>query len=344
MKSCSDSRVRAMAAALAVTLSTMSVISVPRIALAEPSAADLASARDFMKEGKELRAKGDHEGALKRFLAAYAAVPTPITGLAVAEEQIALGQFVEARETLGTIGRMPAATIESDAGREARDTAASLLTDLVLRIPVLEVKISGAPAGQAITLTIDGQAVPPLSAEQGWRVNPGKHTVVASTAGKADQTKTIDAKERERSKVELVFPAGDVTGAKSTATSTQAPSAQPDAPSKGSPLATIGLVTGGVGVVLIGVGAIVGLSSKSAYSEAKDAHCGTGICDAEGKQLTDDARSRAGTATIVVGIGAALAVTGTVLWLTAPGPERETKTGINAVNVGVGSIGIGGRF
>ncbi len=334
---------RSLAAALCVTLLATSLTT--RAAHAEPTAADLASARDFMKEGKELRANGDHAGALKKFLAAYTAVPTPITGLAVAEEQIAVGQLVEARETLSAIERMPVAPNESEAGRQARDDAASKLTALVPRIPVIEVKITGVPAAQAVSLTIDGASVPPLSAEQGWRVNPGKRTVVASTAGTPDQTQTLEVKEGVRAKVVLTFPAATQT--KTTGADVPAPtSPTSSAPTegKGSPLRTIGLVTGGVGLVVIGIGGVLALSSKSAYSEAKAAHCSTGVCDAEGKVAIDDARSRAGTATIVMGVGAVVAVTGAVLWLTAPGGESGTKTGISSVNVGLGSVGIGGRF
>jgi hypothetical protein len=303
--------------------------SIPRVVLAEPSAAELASARDFMKEGRALRAKGDHEGALKKFLAAFAVVPTPITGLAVAEEQVSLGQLVEARETVGEIDRMPVTKNESDAGKKARADAAALLTDVVARIPVVAVHVSGAAN---VTLTIDGRAVPLPAAEQGFRVNPGAHAIVASAAGRPDQTAKVDVVERERRSIDLAFPTG-----------TDAPIAKSEPPKSSGSTKVIGLVTAGVGVVALGVGGVIAFSAKGAYTDARDAHCTGGVCDADGKRLTDDARTRANTATIVMGVGAVLAVGGAILWLTAPSAS-ESKTGITHVNVGLGSIGIGGSF
>jgi hypothetical protein len=317
--------------------------SAPRAAPSEPSAAELASARDFLREGRELRAQNDHEGALKKFLAAYAIVPTPVTGLPVAEEQIALGQLVEARVTLGAIGRMKPPPDESEVGRQARETASTLLANLVPRIPVLEVKVTGAVSGKQPTLTIDDRAVPALSAEQGLRVNPGAHTVVAKLAGKPDQTQTIEINENERRTIELVFPPGDTDATDESVPDASSPK-RDEAPSARGPLSTIGLVGAGAGLVTIGVGSLLALSAKSSYSEARDAHCDSDGCTIEGKQLTDDARSRARTSTVIVGIGAAIMAAGVVVWLTAPSGGSEPKTGITTLNVGLGSLAIGGRF
>ena len=177
------------------------------LAFAEPSAAYRASAKHWMREGKEFRAKSDHAGALKKFSAAYSVVPTLITGLAVAQVQVALRLLVEARDTLGEIQRMPPKATESADGKVARDEAAGLLTDVVARIPVVEVRVTGAPAGSVVTLTIDGRAVPASAAEDGWRVDPVSHSIVATTTGRPDQSSKLELKERDRKKIELVFPA-----------------------------------------------------------------------------------------------------------------------------------------
>jgi hypothetical protein len=318
-----------------------------------------------MHEGKDLRAKGDHAGALKKFSAAYSVVPTPITGLAVAQEQVALGLLVEARDTLGEVQRMPTKATESADGKAARDEAATLLSDVMARIPIVEVRVTGAPAGSGVTLTIDSRSVPASAAEEGWRVNPGRHTVVASLVGRPDQTSAIELKERDRKKVELVFPAvvstkpvdpvkpveppqpvtppaTKTTLAEAPKESTPAPT--PDTPSSGSSTKYIGIAALGTGVVAVGIGGVLGLAARSKYNSAKSDHCDSaGICDAEGKKLTDDARGLGTTGTIVFTVGAVIAVGGAVLWLTAP-DGGATKTGVTSVGVGIGSLTVGGRF
>jgi serine/threonine-protein kinase len=339
----SSSRPRRLALLLAATIA---IGSLPFAAqAASPSDADKAAAGDYMRDGKDLRAKNDHAGALKKFRAAYGLVPSPVTGVAVAQEEIALGLLVEARETLAAVERMPVSATETEFGKQAREDAAKLLADLLPRIPIVEIAVKGAPAGQAVTIAIDGKDVPLDAAETGWRVNPGTHAIVTKTPGRADKSTSVTVKERERRKVEVAFAATSATSAGGTAPELArkdaVPSLAADA-SSGDGTRIIGLVVGGTGLVAMGIGGIVGLSAKSSWSNAKTDHCGTGICDEEGKRLTDDAHSLGNKATIVVGIGAALAVGGVVLWLTAPSGEK--KPGVTHVGVGPGSISIGGRF
>jgi hypothetical protein len=330
----------------------------PPAALADgPSAADKASARDLMREGKELRGKNDHDGALRKFRAAYSLVASPVTALAVAQELIAVGKLVEARETLAEIGRMPVRATETEDGKKARDEAATSLGDLLPRIPVLEISIRGVPAGKEPTLVVDGQAVPVLAAAEGFRVNPGAHEVIAKVDGREPQTKQVAVKERERQKVDLVFPATakpvESAAVSTPATSTSAassgaaaratPTSPPDATasSRGS-LRTVGLVTLGTGVVAVGVGGIVGLSARSKYNDAKRLHCDATGCDPDGLSQTNSARRLGNAGSVVFGVGAALAVGGAVIWLTSP--SAQTRTGITSVSVGAGSLTIGGRF
>lgn len=328
MSRCSDVRAVSLACCFALAATF-----VPRGVFAEPTAAELASARDFMKEGKALRAKGDHEGALKKFRAAYAVVPTPITGLAVAEEHVALGQLVEAREVLSEIDRMEVTKNESDIGKKARSDAAALLADLLTRIPAVEVRVTGA---SDVTVSIDDRPVPIAAAAEGFRVNPGAHTIVARASGKPDQSAKVTVAERDRRKVELAFPTTEPVVAKP-------PSDPLPPPNSGGTTRAIGLVAAGLGVIAVGVGGALALSAKGKYADARDAHCdGTG-CDPEGKRLTDDARSSANTATIVIGVGAALVVGGAIVWLTAP-RASESKTGITHVTIGLGTLGLGGAF
>lgn len=335
---------------------------------AEPTAADKASARDFMHDGKALRAKGDHAGALKKFLAAWALVPSPVTGLAVAREHEALGQWVEAREVLGEVQRTPPTPTESAEGKKAREEVSTLLSQLVPKIPVLEIVVQGASG--AVTLEIDGKTVPAVAAQEGVRVNPGKHLVVARVAGAADQQASVTLEAGQRQKVTLKFSA-PIGGGEAT-TSTAAPAAAPPATSHateasppavrppiapapssdvaasrdGSSTKTIGLIVGAAGVLGMGVGGALALSARAKYLDARDGHCVSGLCDDAGKSATDDARSLGNTATVIFALGAVATAGGVVLWLTAPSaePSRAAKPTVTGVGVGAGTLSIVGRF
>ena len=69
---------------------------VPALAHAEPTAEDLASARELFKEGRALREKGDLPKALEKLRAAHALGQTPITGLELARTYVLVGRLVEA--------------------------------------------------------------------------------------------------------------------------------------------------------------------------------------------------------------------------------------------------------
>jgi hypothetical protein len=92
-----------------------------------------------------------------------------------------------------------------------------------------------------------------------------------------------------------------------------------------------GVVTTGVGVVGVGLGGVMGLVAKSQYDTAK-----TEV----GTQRHDEsvsAVSLGNAATAIVGIGAAVAVGGAVLWLTAPSASVQVGT------TGTGAF-VSGRF
>jgi len=91
---------------------------------------------------------------------------------------------------------------------------------------------------------------------------------------------------------------------------------------------------------IIVAGAVIGLVAKSKYDSGLS-HCVGTICDAEGKQATDDARSLGNVATVVFGVGAVVAAGGIVLWLTAPRGAPAART---ALRVGARSVWLEGSF
>lgn len=328
-----------------VATSLLAASASPLAALAEPSATDKASARDFMRDGKELRAKGDHPGALKKFQAAYALFPSPITGLALAQELAATGKLVEARETLGDVERMPPKPNESDEGRKAREEASTLRAELLARIPTLEVTLKGVPAGKTATVTIDGASTPAVAAEQGVRVNPGMRAVAARVDAE-ERTRSVELKEGQRAKLELDLtpasapkpverekPAEPAKPAKPIEPARPAEPARPvDVAGGGGAQRWIGITALGVGVVGVGVGGFLAIKGNADFNDPGD---DAGVCGADCQSRQASARSSFRAGALILGIGAAVAVTGVVLWLGAPDGSKGSATQVGVTPGGL---------
>ena len=100
----------------------------------EPTPADLETARDLYKQGRDLEKKGDLKGALEKLRAAHAVGRTPLTAIELARVEVQLGMVVEAREVCLGVARMPVASDESARSATARKDAAKLAEDLKAKV------------------------------------------------------------------------------------------------------------------------------------------------------------------------------------------------------------------
>jgi hypothetical protein len=178
-------------------------------AQAQPSAADLESARALFKQGKDLRAQGDLRGGLEKLKAAHALGQTPVTGVELARAYEGVGQLVEAREAALSVARLPVASDETDRSTEARADAAKLAEDLRPRIPSVVVYVTGTPAGAEAIVIVDGERVPAPAAREPRKTNPGPHVIVVRAAPEPnarESRETVVLAEREARIVALAFP------------------------------------------------------------------------------------------------------------------------------------------
>ncbi len=278
------------------------------------SAADIAQGREFFGEGLALRDKGDTAGALEKFKAAHALAGTPISGLELGRAYVAMNKLIEARETFLSVGRIAHRSEETAKSAAARTESARLADELKSRIPRLTVKVIGVTR-DSVSVTIDGAAVPTEALAGPRFVNPGGHDVTAKSASGAAATTRVDLAEREVREVELtisptegapppVVATADAPASASTATPPASAPEESARPRDGQTQRTAALIVGAVGVVGVAVGGALALVAKaddvSASGEAWP-------------QKHDDSVSAAhlaDTATVVMGIGAAVAVAG----------------------------------
>lgn len=339
--------------ASSVTLATLVLLCLPGPAHAEPSAEQKQLARELMQKGHERRDAGDLKGALDAFQGADQIMRVPTTGFEVARSQAALGQLVEARETLLRLLRIPAQADDPQVFRDARSWATALDDDLTRRIPSIGIHLEGAPSSSQPSVSVDGVAVPAAALAVPFELDPGHHVIVASV-GTARAEAAVDVAERDRRDVTLHLAANagaaaappappGATAMPSAAPTPTAESPAPPAPSRGIPVLTwIGFGVAGVGVA---VGSVTGLMSISDKNAAQN-QCYGNRCPPSTYGTLDSASTMATVSTVsfvVAGAGAAL---GVFSFLLRGDDTQPPATGSVSVSpyVGVGALGARGTF
>lgn len=357
---------RAIACALSLALAAPSLVTV-RVAVAAPSAADMESARQLFKQGKDLRDKGDLAGARDKLKAAHALGQTPITGLELGKTHVMLHELVEAREAFLSVGRIPVASDETKKSADARVECDKLAADLKVKIPTVKVTLVGVPKGKKPKVTVDEEEIPFVALTEPRAVNPGKHVIVAKVTGAPDARAEIEVIEGENKAISLYVkapkpkpeePAEEEEeeqpepAKKPPVVATPPPPPPPPpaptpkpaepAPSSGggtSILVPIGFIVAGVG--LVAGGATGGL----ALAKAKDvkAACPNGVCSADNKAALDETKTLATVSNIsfgVMGVGAVIGIVGLVI---GKGSGEPTHAHVQPY-VGLGTFGLTGAF
>jgi hypothetical protein len=292
--------------ACALALAVCLVASVAR-AGAEPSPADVETARALYVEGLELRDKGDLQTSLSRFRAAYALAATPITSLELGRAHVLVGQLVEARDVLLQVERLPQSASESAKAQHARVEAKTLAEQLRTRISTMTITFAPPQPPRPPRVTVDGAVIPPEAIGAPRKVNPGRHAVFAELGG-ARATNDVVLGEGETRNVVLRLE-GVIGG------DTPPPPPPPPGRDDGlGPWFYVGLATAGVGVLAGSITGAVALSKASSL----DKECSGTVCPKSAQSDLDTSRTMGTISTVsfvIAGIGATVAL---VVWLSQP--------------------------
>ena len=323
-------------------------------ALAEPDSATKAKARDMGLKGLSLYDNGDYAGALAQFDQAYAMYTAPTLAVYAARALAKLGRLTEASARYLQVTRMTLPKDASEQFRQAQSDAETERAALIQRIPRLRVEVAGG--AEATSVTVDGAAVAAADLTAGVTLNPGAHdvrgqraqeVVTMNVALQEGETKTVTLEFKPAAAPEVAPPPAAPTAPVTTAPPMAplrdtSPQAGPD---PGSGKRTLGWVLLGVGGVGLGVGAVTGLMATGKKSDLeKVCHPNIDHCPESSRTDVDQYNTLRTVSTVGFIAGGVGLAGGALLLLTAPSASGGERSARVTPWVGVGSVGMRGRF
>jgi hypothetical protein len=324
-------------------VSKLAVIGVAMsLAIATPvlaqSAADRETARSLMDQGDDLRNKGDVKGALVRFKAANDIMHVPTTALEVARTQIALGQLVEARDTLAQIMSSAPTPREPAQFRDARAEAQKLDATLEPRVPSLTVTVNGAPEGAGVSLSVDGVAVPAAVIGLPRRLDAGHHVLVATTSTQEGRAE-IDIAEGEKKEITITL----ATVAKPVAPTPLSEEKPPEPPPEAHRSYVVPIVFFAIGGASLVAGGVTG-AMELAQTSSLSTSCANKVCPPSQYGALDSANTLAVVSTISFIAGGVAVAAGVVALLVGkPSAPAAAQAHVEPW-IGFGSAGIRGTW
>jgi hypothetical protein len=315
---------------------------------------DAAAGEALFQDGRRLMKARDFAAACGKFEESLRLDPASGTLLNLADCEEQLGRTASAwQHWLTAADQLPA-------GDKRRTTALAHASAIEKGLARLSVTLAPSAPADAVVKR-DGVALGSGSLGVPLPVDPGRHVVVVSAAGREDREAevTLRAKEQRTLVVEAgrvsetPAPKTDVARTSNAAagtsdvwarTSPDDADAQRASSSGRAPVAGYALL--GVGVVSAGVGAYFGLSALSARRDASAACPQVGSthrCSAAASGALDKDKQDSLYADIGFGVGIAAAATGLYLLLKPRHAEPETTADFVPLPGG-GEVRFAGRF
>jgi hypothetical protein len=297
-------------------------------AAAQQPTSNKIAAEALFDRGLQLMQQGDFAEACTQLEQSQALESGIGTMLYLAECYERLGRIASA----WALFREASSAARAEGQSERAQTGASRAAALEARLPKLTVKVDSHALVPGFEVQRDGQPIATSLYGVEVPIDPGEHRVDARAPGKLPWSQTVRAAEGAVASVEVpaLQDAPHAPGASaapaSSESSAQLQLTENSNSSDGGSQPLVGIIVGAAGIVAIGVGTIFGASAMSKKDDA-DARCaaagtpGDACADARGVELNGEAQDAATLANVFVIGGAALAITGVVLYLTAPSEE-----------------------
>ncbi len=349
-----------MASAIASRLlpSTLALLAfaLPAVALAEPTAADKATAQALFEHGKQLMREGHYFEACPKLAESQRLDAGIGTLLYLADCYEKAGQTASAWAQFLEAAAAARAAGQGDREKKARDRAAALEGHLN------KVVITLAPGADhpGVEVRRDGAVIPRPLLGTPLPIDPGEHKLTASAPGKKTWSLAFTLPRSDAPPPQsFVIPAledgppgeAPVAPLSPSGDPGQGPSRRmdpgpPPAPQKTSPVRAAGFALVGVGVAGAAAGGILGGLALAKNSDSS-AHCrANDVCDSQGADDRHAALGLARGSTIALIAGGGVFVTGLVMLLASPakGDERQVLMASPTIAKGGGGLSIAGSF
>ena len=319
----------------------------PAYAETSDSGTSRAASRALGVSGVKSFKKGDYAAASDQLERAYKVLRVPTLGLWSARSLAKLGKLVEAAERYLEATRLDVSTGDAAIQKKAQEDARTEREALLPRIPTLTIAVRGVDPS-VIELALDGAPISNALVGQALPVNPGRHRVDARF-GEATTGDEGSVEEGAGMTLNLTLtpPPQAVAGTKPAPSRTPAaptPETPPSTEAKGGNLRkTLGFVALAVGGAAL---ATSGITAGLALGKKKDmeSDCIDNRCNPSRQDDVNSYQTLRTVSTVTVFVGAAGIASGVVLLLTAP--KNTESAGRASVQpwVGLGTVGVSGRF
>ena len=305
-------------------------------AQAAPTASDKAAAQALFDDGLREMKAGEPTRACVAFEESLRLDPAMGTRFQLAQCYEAVGRTASAWAAYLELADLARSSGQTNREVVARDRAAAVapkLSHLVVSV--------ATPSGEGFEVQRDNVTLGPAQWGVPIPIDPGTYEVTATAPSKQTWHGQVKVPGEGGTATLEVPPLLDLLVASPLAPAAPRPdSVLPPAPPAPPVRPTshlqreLGIAATSVGVAAVGVGIGLGFVAKSEYDSVGD-HCQGMTCDSSGLRTTSSARSLGDGATVLVGVGAALAAGGLVVWLTAKSSRSTPRT---ALHVGPRSV------
>lgn len=331
---------------LCATLS-VSILAASAPSFADPTAEELAAARQLGTEGYELAEAGKCTLAIPKLQKAADLFPAPTIVGRLGECFVEIGKLVLGTETLQKVVTQDLGTKPNPAFVEAQKRAQGVLDKARPKIAKLTIKVTGAPI-DAVKVTVDDAVVPPKLLELPRPTDPGSHTVTATAPGYVSATQSVTLTEGGAGEVTLALEADAPKTTvetkeppKTIAKDAPPPTPRPDTSKGPSTLTWVAFGVGGVGLIAGGILGAVAVSKKSKLDDA----CPTAnTCSPKSDSDIASLKTTANLSTVGFVIGAIGVGVGAVLLFTTKKSDAVARGPSASAYVGLSTVGLAGEF
>ena len=309
----------------------LSALSAARIAEAQVSAEEKATAEAVFEEGMRLIKQGNFADACPKFEMSQRVEPAVGTMLYLAE------CYEKTNRTASSwaMFREAASLAETSGQTERMKTAQARAARLEPRLSWLTIEVAKDALVPGLQVRRNSVLVSTELSGTPTPVDPGEVLVDASAPGRLPfSTKVkVAAKARVAVTIPALSPAPEAAPAavpppvarEASAATVPADSVSPapaptpvSTPASAERASLVPWIVGGAGVVALGVGSYFGLRAISNADQARET-CPNGLCnDAQGEAAANDAHTQATISNVCFVLGAAAVATGAVLYFTLP--------------------------